>query len=155
MRKLVITTLLMVFAASSLQAATPLEKLRSRLEKFQKKGIMIGHQDDPLYGTKWHFDEGRSDVKEDCGDYPAVMGFELGNIELDSLKNLDGVPFDRMKMEIIAHHLRGGIVTISWHANNTVTRSSRSGSTVSPYSSHRSRPVVVRPCPSSSVPGTR
>ena len=121
MRKLIVTTLLMALAATSLQAASPLETLRNRLVKFQKKGIMIGHQDDPLYGMKWHFDQGRSDVKEVCGDYPAVMGFDLGNLELDSLNNLDGVPFDRMRMEIVAHHLRGGIVTISWHANNPVT----------------------------------
>ena len=31
------------------------------------------------------------------GDYPAVMGFDLRKIELDSKENLDGVSFDRMR----------------------------------------------------------
>ena len=82
---------------------------------------MIGHQDDPFYGTTWKWDLNRSDVKEVCGQYPAVMGFELGQIELDSTMNLDGVPFKRMRDEIVAQHMRGGIITISWHAWNPVT----------------------------------
>lgn len=53
---------------------------------------MMGHQDDPFYGTTWKWEYGRSDVKEVCGDYPAIMGFELGRLELDSTRNLDGVP---------------------------------------------------------------
>jgi hypothetical protein len=60
-------------------------------------------------------------VKETCGDFPAVMGFELGGIEMGDAKNLDSVPFTRMREEIIAHHQRGGIVTISWHPRNPLT----------------------------------
>ena len=112
---------LLLAGAVVVNAATPVEKLRARLAKIQKKGIMIGHQDDPFYGTTWHFDKDRSDVKEVCGDYPAVMGFELGQLELDSARNLDGVPFDRMRQEIVAHYQRGGVVTISWHPWNPVT----------------------------------
>ena len=55
------------------------------------------------------------------GDYPAVMGFDLGKLELDSKENLDGVSFDRMRKEIIAQNERGGIVTLSWHPWNPVT----------------------------------
>ena len=113
--------LLMLLASVTVNGATPVEKLRSRLAKIQKKGIMIGHQDDPFYGTTWHYEQGRSDVKDVCGDYPAVMGFELGQLELDSARNLDGVPFDMMRQEIVTHHQRGGIVTISWHPFNPVT----------------------------------
>lgn len=39
---------------------------------------MFGHHDDPLYGVGWEGDEDRSDVKSVCGDYPAVMSFDLG-----------------------------------------------------------------------------
>lgn len=95
--------------------------LQDRLSCLQKRGVMVGHQDDPVYGCSWKWDEGRSDVKEVCGDYPAVMGFDLGHIELGDGKNLDGVPFDRMHREIIAQHNRGGIVTLSWHPDNPVT----------------------------------
>lgn len=82
---------------------------------------MLGHQDDPVYGTTWKWDEGKSDVLLTTGDYPAVMGFDLGKIELDSKENLDGVPFDRMRQEIIAQYKRGGIVTLSWHPWNPAT----------------------------------
>ena len=65
--------------------------------------------------------EGKSDVLLTTGDYPAVMGFDLGKLELDSKENLDGVPFDRMRKEIIAQYERGGIVTLSWHPWNPAT----------------------------------
>ncbi len=103
------------------QVATPASQLLRRLAKLQKKGIMLGHQDDPVYGTTWKWEEGKSDVRLTVGDYPAVMGFDLGKIELDSPNNLDGVPFDRMRKEIVAQHQRGGIVTLSWHPWNPAT----------------------------------
>lgn len=95
--------------------------LRLRLQKLQKRGIMFGHQDAPFYGLGWKYEEGRSDVHDVCGDYPAVMGFELGGIEVGDDKNLDSVPFQVMRREIIAQHRRGGIVTISWHPRNPHT----------------------------------
>ena len=100
---------------------TSAEQLMKRLKKLQKKGIMLGHQDDPVYGTTWKWDEGKSDVQLTAGDYPAVMGFDLGKLELDSDKNLDDVPFDRMRKEIIAQYQRGGVITLSWHPWNPVT----------------------------------
>lgn len=105
-------------------AVTPAGKLIKRLNKIENKGIMIGHQDDPMYGTTWKWEYGRSDVKETCGDYPAVMGFELGRLELDSTRNLDGVPFDQIRKQALAQYHRGGIVEISWHSTNPVTMQS-------------------------------
>ena len=99
----------------------PREQLLHRLRVLQEQGCMFGHQDDPFYGIGWAYEPNRSDVLETCGDYPAVMGFELGGIEMGDLKNLDSVPFDLMRREIIAHHQRGGIVTISWHPRNPLT----------------------------------
>ena len=32
---------------------TPAEQLKVRLQKLRNKGIMLGHQDDPVYGTTW------------------------------------------------------------------------------------------------------
>ncbi|GJG66940.1 glycoside hydrolase family 26 protein [Prevotella lacticifex] len=102
-------------------AQTPAQKLMKRMMKLQKRGIMVGHQDDPMYGSTWSWDENRSDVLEVTGDYPAVMGFDLGELELGNDKNLDKVPFDRLRREAIAQYQRGGIVTISWHPHNPVT----------------------------------
>lgn len=97
------------------------QSLLERLQTLQQQGTMFGHQDDPFYGIGWAYEEGRSDVLETCGDYPAVMGFDLGGIEKGDAKNLDSVPFDLIRKEIIRHHLRGGIVTISWHPRNPIT----------------------------------
>lgn len=97
------------------------EQLLNRLDSLQQRGCMFGHQDDPFYGIGWAYEDGRSDVLETCGDWPAVMGFDLGGIEMGDAKNLDSVPFDCIRTEIIRHHQRGGIVTISWHPRNPVT----------------------------------
>ena len=95
--------------------------LFANLHKQLGKGIMIGHQDDLAYGVGWEYKAGRSDVKETTGQYPAVYGWELGRLEIDSLVNLDGVPFYKMKQFIKEAYERGGVITISWHLNNPLT----------------------------------
>jgi len=97
------------------------EVLLQRLKDLSTRGIMFGHQDDPFYGLGWQWDRGRSDVLAVCGDYPAVMGFELGGIEMGDAKSLDSVPFARIREELLAHVRRGGIATISWHPRNPLT----------------------------------
>ncbi len=106
---------------------TAAQQLAERLESLRQKGYMMGHQDDPFYGLTWEYQADSSDVKNTCGDYPAVMGFDLGGIEVGDAKNLDSVPFTRIHDEIIAHHERGGIVTISWHPRNPKTTAPRGG----------------------------
>ena len=113
---------------------TTADLLTERLQNLQQKGYMMGHQDDPFYGVTWDgtyrgdsAELGRSDVLATVGDYPAVMGFDLGGIELGDAKNLDSVPFTRIHDEIIAHYERGGIVTISWHPRNPMTTAPRGG----------------------------
>lgn len=100
--------------------ASPAKRLIQRLNRIQQHGILFGHQDDTFYGHNWHYEAGRSDVLETAGDYPAVMGFDLGGLKIDSLRNLDGVPFADMRSAIIAQQQRGGIVTLSWHPRNFV-----------------------------------
>jgi hypothetical protein len=95
--------------------------LYHHLKKLLKNGIMFGHQDDPAYGVGWKYEQGRSDIRDITGDYPAVYGFELGRLELDHKENLDSVPFDRMKTFIREAYDRGGVITISWHLNNPLT----------------------------------
>src|SRR5262245_53458956 len=83
--------------------------LYKNLRKVQEKGIMFGHQDDLAYGVGWKYEDGRSDIKDVIGDYPAVYGWELGRIETDQPQNLDGVPFNKMKEYIKTDHERGGV----------------------------------------------
>lgn len=84
-------------------------------------GYMFGHHDDTVYGIGWVGDSARSDVNSICGDYPALLSFDLGHLELGDSVNLDGVPFERMRQEIIGHFNRGGMITLSWHLDNPLT----------------------------------
>lgn len=97
------------------------EALLRHLKSQASRGYMFGQHDATLYGIGWKGEEGRSDVKSVCGDYPAVVSFDLGHIEDGALYNLDGVSFDTIRQEIINHYQRGGVVSISWHANNPFT----------------------------------
>jgi hypothetical protein len=92
--------------------------LYRNLFRLLEKGVMFGHQDALAYGVNWRYEPGRSDVKEVVGQYPAVYGWEVGHIELDSPQNLDQVPFDQMRSFIRTGYEKGGVITISWHLNN-------------------------------------
>ena len=87
----------------------------------QNKTFMFGHHDDPVYGIGWDGDENRSDVKSVCGDYPAIMSFDLGRMEIYGDKNLDNVSMNRIRKEVVAQYLRGGMSSFSWHVDNPVT----------------------------------
>jgi mannan endo-1,4-beta-mannosidase len=91
------------------------------LYNLQNKGVMYGHQDDLMYGSTWWYVKDRSDTKDFTGDYPAVAGFELGHLELGNERSLDSVSFAQIAEQIKVHYRRGGVITISWHANNPLT----------------------------------
>lgn len=95
--------------------------LYNKLFESLDKGIMMGHQDALAYGHSWYKEPGRSDVKDVTGDYPAVIGWELGHLEIGAEFNLDSVYFSDMKQYIRETYERGGITTASWHGDNIVT----------------------------------
>ena len=95
--------------------------LYTNLIELSNKAILFGHQDDLAYGVNWKYEAGRSDVKDVAGDYPAVYGWDLAGLEKKSDKNIDGVPFDKMRQYIIDGHSRGGVITLSWHFDNPLT----------------------------------
>ena len=118
------TALIALILAAVMLTACARPTTLERLTRLQERGIMSGHQDDTFYGLTWNAragDSTSSDIKLVCGDYPAVMGFELGGLELGQERNLDSVPFRLMRREILAQIRRGGFVTISWHPYNIVT----------------------------------
>lgn len=106
------------------EATVATKAVYNNMVRASKKGIMLGHQDDAAYGRDWYSMPGRSDVKETAGDYPAVVGWELADIELEAKHNIDSVYFSNMKNLIRQVHERGSLNTISWHANNIVTGNS-------------------------------
>ncbi len=93
--------------------------LYRNLKELAKKGFMFGHQDALAYGVEWRYKNDQSDVKLVTGDYPAVYGWDLGGIEREnSDQNLDGIPFSKMRKFIKDGYRRGGVITISWHADS-------------------------------------
>jgi mannan endo-1,4-beta-mannosidase len=93
------------------------------LNNLKSVKTLFGHQDDPVYGlnpdkTRWIDEAGRSDIKSIIGEYPALIGYDIGHLELGKSVNLDNVPFDKMRLYIIDQYKRGGVSTLSWHPNN-------------------------------------
>ena len=103
------------------QATPEAQALFQRLLKLQDKGVMYGHQDDLMYGYTWWYEAGRSDVKEITGDYPAIVGFELGEIETGRDRSLDSVSFAQITEQVKYFHRLNGVITVSWHAINPIT----------------------------------
>jgi mannan endo-1,4-beta-mannosidase len=102
---------------------TPAQGLIAQLDSVVKSGhFYFGHHDDTAYGHTWKYVEGNSDVKAVTGEYPGLMNWDLGMIEVDSAKNLDGVPFEFIASEIAKQNARGGVNAISWHPLNPITR---------------------------------
>ena len=105
-------------------AATPeTQLLLANLHRLVGHGTLFGHQDDLAYGLtpagqRWVGEAGRSDVRAVAGSYPAVFGWELGHLELDSARNLDGVPFAKMRGYIEQAYALGAVNTVSWHLDN-------------------------------------
>ena len=87
------------------------ENLLANLKKIPSKGIMLGHHDDTVYGIGWEGEEGRSDVKSVCGDYPAVISFDLGELELGNAANLDkAVEASQEQLEAIRRLEEAGVL---------------------------------------------
>jgi len=106
---------------SDKKSTTETKILHKNLTELSTKSILFGHQDDLAYGVNWKYEAGRSDVKDVTGDYPGVYGWDLGGLEKKSDKNIDGIPFDKMRQYIKEGHSRGGIITLSWHFDNPLT----------------------------------
>ena len=106
---------------SDKKSTTETQILFKNLAELSTKSILFGHQDDLAYGVNWKYEAGRSDVKDVTGDYPGVYGWDLAGLEKKADKNIDGIPFDKMRKYIKEGHSRGGIITLSWHLDNPLT----------------------------------
>jgi mannan endo-1,4-beta-mannosidase len=114
--------------ASNTVSLTPqTQSLLLYLKAVPEKGTLFGHHESTVYGVGWKAgkaasgEPSRSDVKSVCGDYPAVIGWDIGRIEHGRDNNINGVPFEILRREIIAHYLRGGVNMICWHVDNPLT----------------------------------
>ncbi|MCR5394838.1 MAG: glycoside hydrolase family 26 protein [Bacteroidales bacterium] len=100
---------------------TPHQRLRTRLDTLRTHGIMYGHMHDELSSTAAVPNGTLSDTYRLTNNYPAVMGFDLSGIEAGMAANTAGIPFKKIKEQIVAHYSRGGIVMLTWHPINPVT----------------------------------
>ncbi|MFD1315078.1 glycoside hydrolase family 26 protein [Namhaeicola litoreus] len=112
------------FADNKLSIET--KELYHSLQNTKTKGFLIGHQDAAAYGVGWngsdHANEITGDVFKISGKFPAIYGFDIGGIENGEAYNLDDVSFERMKKLIIDAYAKGGVITISWHADHPITQ---------------------------------
>ena len=97
------------------KSATALHK---RMVRLADKGLMVGHQDALAYGIGWWNQKDSADMFRASGEFPAIYGWDLGDIHLQ--RNLDSVSFDDMRQWMIDVHENGGINTISFHVDNPI-----------------------------------
>lgn len=109
------------FRLSNKNATEETQNLYKNLWQLLDKGIMFGHQDDLGYGVNWRMQDGRSDVKETAGDYPAIFGWDVINMESGGKGPIDIFSFNQMKKMMEGVYNMGGINTVSWHANNPLS----------------------------------
>lgn len=98
--------------------------LYANLWNIQSKGIMFGHHDGLIYGRDWVSEPGRSDVKEVCGDYPAVFSVDFAQIMDDRKDNgqpLNAATTEERRSAILAARARGEVITACIHINNPLT----------------------------------
>ena len=123
------------------QAGEAAIRLFDALQHRVGNGILFGQHDAPLYGldvsgATWRntpataagpgVNEDRSDVKTATGSHPALVGFDLEGVMRGLLSgNSNEAQF--LTREIQKAHLRGQVVTLSWHAQDPVDGSNFSG----------------------------
>ncbi|HMQ45963.1 MAG TPA: glycosyl hydrolase [Saprospiraceae bacterium] len=106
------------------KATKQTKALYANLFKIAPEYILFGHQDALAYGVMWKdWHKKKSDVWDVCGQYPAVFGWDIGDIGQRHI-NIDTVDFEHMREWIIEAYQMGGINTISWHVDNYLTKGS-------------------------------
>lgn len=103
--------------------ATPETKaLYSNLWAIRDKGWIFGHQNDLLNGRKWQFDEGGSDTKDVCGDYPGVYAVDVASFMDGREVPLQTLSENPHKLRTIKEaYDRGMVVMACMHLNNPLT----------------------------------
>jgi mannan endo-1,4-beta-mannosidase len=102
-------------------ATAPARQLYQRLARPCARATLFGHQDDLTAGVDWRDQPNRSDVRQASGAYPAVFGWDAGNVEIGKSYNFNGVPLAGIRAGMRRAAALGGLSTLSWHLNNPLT----------------------------------
>ena len=94
--------------------------LFANLLAIQNVGAMFGHHDGLMYGREWNNVSGRSDVKEVCGDYPAVYSLDFAEI-MDNRYQSAASSNNIRRRCILEAYARGEVIIACIHINNPLT----------------------------------
>lgn len=98
-------------------ATAETKALYANLWNIREKGWMFGHHDDLMYGRKWYGDEGGSDTKAVCGDYPGVYALDVASF-MDE-RSTSEVNDNALRIKLIKQaYNRGMVITACMHLNN-------------------------------------
>ncbi|MCM4157801.1 beta-mannosidase [Gramella sp. AN32] len=101
------------------KATEDTKALYANLWEVQQSGTMFGHHDDLIYGRNWYTENGRSDIKDVVGDYPAVFSVDVAEI-MDDRSNGSDLNDDRIRT-IKEARSRGEVIIANMHLNNPLT----------------------------------
>lgn len=92
--------------------------LYMNLDLLQKRALLFGMHDATGYGVGWSEDDDRSDVKDVCGDYPAVFSEDLSGIDAEENSDLENKYY-----RLSSAYNRGAVITMCWHQLDPDNRS--------------------------------
>ncbi|HEY0355240.1 MAG TPA: glycosyl hydrolase [Flavisolibacter sp.] len=100
-------------------ATAETKALFRNLGKLSENHTLFGHQHATEYGHGWEGHEDRSDVKSVTGSHPAVIGIDFGGFTHPTY----GKAYkEKLKKITEETYNRGGVVTVSWHFSNPVSK---------------------------------
>lgn len=104
------------------QSTAETKALYSHLWTIQQQGFMFGHHDDLTYGRYWYGEDGGSDTKQVCGDYPAVYSVDLAEVMDDRCLTATGQADIAVRKRCIQEaRKRGEVIVACAHLNNPLT----------------------------------
>lgn len=104
---------------SNVNASRNTKKAYQALKDNAKRGVMFGYEDAMAYGIGWKETEDSCDMYRVTQEWPAIYGWDLGDIHSDY--NLDHVSFAKMIFWMKKVNKMGGINTLSWHLDDPGT----------------------------------
>ena len=78
------------------------------LKNQMDRSLLFGMHHATGYGVGWTDNDDRSDIKDVCGDFPAIYGEEMRDVQV-------GSQVERLRYRIMSAYQRGGVVTMCWH----------------------------------------
>jgi len=93
---------------TDIKATKQTRYLYLNLKNQMERSLLFGMQHATGYGVGWSNNDDRSDIKDVCGDFPAIYGEEFRQL-------IQGFEVDRFRYRITSAYQRGGVITICWH----------------------------------------